>query len=556
MIMLNEWKSRSVYQIYPKSFCDSDGDGIGDLKGIISKLDYLKDLEIGAIWLTPIYKSPQIDNGYDISDYYDVDKMFGSKDDLVMLIKEAHNRDIKIMMDIVINHTSSEHKWFREALEDSASKYRDYYIIRPGKDGKEPNNWQSFFGGSAWEKIPGEENYYLHLFAKEQPDLNWENKNLRIELEKMMNYWIGLGVDSFRLDVINLISKENNLPDDFEPIDGKNGKRYYIKGPHLLEYLTELKNEVFKDKILTVGETMASSIEDGQQFTNSETGALDMVFSMQHLEVDFKNGDRWSVQDVNFKQLKEILSNWQEKLEDVGGWNSLFWSNHDQPRVVSRFGNDTEEEKRILSAKMLATALHFLKGTPFIYQGEEFGMTNPCYTVIEEYQDIETLNIYSERDAEHNPEVMKGIIRQSRDNARSPMQWDDTINAGFTTGNPWMLMGKNYIKVNALRDKENRNGIFAYYKKINHLRKNELVIQDGKYDNLDVKNDNVWVYTRNYEDNTLLVMVNFTDSNQYITLSQKNIRSILDAKKILSNYDDDKKITSCLRPYEAVVYKY
>nr|WP_294463253.1 alpha,alpha-phosphotrehalase [uncultured Blautia sp.] len=555
--MKEEWKKRTVYQIYPKSFCDSDGDGYGDIRGIISKLDYLRELGIGAVWITPMYCSPQIDNGYDISDYYEIDRRFGTKEDFLELVEEAHKRDIWIIMDIVLNHTSTEHKWFQKAFGEKEKKYRDYYIVRPGVNGKEPNNWKSFFGGSAWEKIEGEDNYYLHLFAKEQADLNWECEALRKELEDMMGYWVELGVDGFRLDVINLISKNQDFPDD-STLEDVPGKRYYINGPRLHEFLKEMNEKIFTPlNVLTVGETMDASVEDAVLFTRPQEHELDMIFSMEHMGVDYKDGDRWSVQDTDFLKLKEILSKWQYKMEETGGWNSLFWSNHDQPRVVSRFGD--EGKYRIESAKMLATVLHMLKGTPYIYQGEEFGMPNPGYERIEEYEDIESLNVYKERRERGIAveAIMKGICRQSRDNGRSPMQWDASEGNGFSIGTPWMKMGKSGSSINAEQDLKRQEGIFHYYKKLIEMRKTEELVREGKYIRLEENDPSVWCYLREGENEALLVIGNFFGAKTEFKMPETWKGSYVITGKLLANYQDTEIPDSHmkLRAYETAVFK-
>lgn len=555
--MKGDWKKTTVYQIYPKSFCDSNGDGYGDIPGIVSKLDYLKELGVGALWLTPLYCSPQIDNGYDISDYYNIDKMFGTKKDFLELLEEAHKREIKIIMDIVINHTSIEHEWFRRAFTEKEQKYRKYYIVKPGKDGAEPNNWKSFFGGSAWEKIEGEENYYLHLFAKEQADLNWECDAMKQELNDMMKYWLELGVDGFRLDVINLISKNQEFPDDTEP-KGTPGKRYYVNGPRIHDFLKELNQEVFAPyHALTVGETMDASIQDGMIYTKAENAELDTIFSMEHMEVDYKEGDRWTVQETDFLKLKQVLSKWQKSLDEANGWNSLFWSNHDQPRVVSRFGD--EGAYRLESAKMLATVLHMLKGTPYIYQGEEFGMINPGYERIEEYQDIESLNVFKERSERGIPkeQIMQGIIRQSRDNGRSPMQWDASVGAGFSSGKPWIKMGKSYKKINAEEDMKNAKGMYRYYQKLIELRKKEVLVVEGTYKCLEERNPSVWCYLREGDGKALLVIANFYGIKTKFTLPKELVEQYEITRILLSNYEDvkipEKEID--LKEYEAIVFK-
>lgn len=555
--MKGDWKNITVYQIYPKSFCDSNGDGYGDIPGIVSKLDYLKELGVGALWLTPLYRSPQIDNGYDISDYYQIDEMFGTKDDFLELLEEAHKREIRIIMDIVINHTSTEHEWFCKAFTEKHEQYRDYYIVKPGKNGAEPNNWKSFFGGSAWEKIEGEENYYLHLFAKEQADLNWECTELRQELKDMMKHWLSLGVDGFRLDVINLISKDQDFPDDMHPV-GTSGKRYYVNGPRIHEFLKELNEDVFAPcHALTVGETMDATVEDGILYTKEENRELDMIFSMEHLEVDYKEGDRWTVQETDFLKLKQILSKWQKRLDEADGWNSLFWSNHDQPRAVSRFGD--EGAFRIESAKMLATVLHMLKGTPYIYQGEEFGAVNPGYESIDEYQDIESLNIFRERKEQGIPEglIMQGINRQSRDNGRSPMQWDPSDGAGFSTGKPWMKMGKSFRTINAEADRNNDKGVFWFYQKLIGLRKTEPLVSEGTYRCMEENHPLVWCYLREGKTDALLVIANFYGKKTTFILPDELEEQYAVKSVLISNYEDAKRPEKemNLREYETVVFR-
>lgn len=555
--MKDAWKRTTVYQIYPKSFFDSNGDGYGDIKGIMKKLDYLEELGIGAIWLTPMYYSPQVDNGYDISDYNEIDPMFGTKEELLELFTESHRRDIRIIMDIVVNHTSTEHKWFKKAFMEHDEKYRNFYIVKEGGNGDVPNNWKSFFGGSAWENIEGENSCYLHLFAKEQADLNWECEQLRKEVIMMMQEWIKLGVDGFRLDVINLISKDPDFPNDLNPY-GIEGKQYYIRGPRIHEYLQELNREVFSPyEALTVGETMSASIEDAMLYTDPSRKELDMIFSMDHLEVDYKNGDRWTVQETDFVKLKHILSSWQLKLEEVNGWNSLFWSNHDQPRAVSRFGN--KGDYRIVSAKMLATMMHMLKGTPYIYQGEEFGMLDPGYETIEEYQDIESLHVYRERTESGIPQdiVMKGIRRQSRDNARSPMQWNGEEYAGFTKGTPWMIMGKRYQEINAETDRKDPNGIFHHYQKLIELRKEEDLVSEGSYWPLDDDHPYVWCYARVKDKEALLIIGNFYQSSVEYHLPDEFCECYDIEEVLLSNYENTMPVDGALvlREYECIIYK-
>jgi trehalose-6-phosphate hydrolase len=438
------WKKKVVYQIYPKSFRSSRGGATGDIRGIIEKLDYLAFLGVDYIWLTPIYKSPQNDNGYDVSDYYAIDESYGTMEEFEELLSEAKKRGIGIMMDIVVNHSSTEHKWFQEARKSKDNPYRDFYIWRD-----EPTNWQSKFGGSAWEYDEATGQYYLHLFDKTQADLNWENEAMRQEVYKMMRYWAEKGVSGFRLDVINLISKDQAFPNDSGEGAQGDGRKFYTDGPRVHEYLQEMNREVFAGTdIITVGEMSSTSIDNCIKYSNPDRNELSMTFSFHHLKVDYPNGEKWVKADFDFLQLKEIMSNWQKGMYEGGGWNAIFWCNHDQPRVVSRFGNDTTY--RVESAKMLATALHMLQGTPYIYQGEEIGMTNPEFTEIHQYRDVETLNIYKlkrEAGMSHD-EIMAAIQQKSRDNSRTPMQWDDSLHAGFTTGTPWIETASNYKEIN------------------------------------------------------------------------------------------------------------
>ena len=454
------WHSSVVYQIYPRSFKDSNGDGIGDINGIREKLDYLKELGIDVIWLSPVYKSPNDDNGYDISDYYDIMDEFGTMEDMDNLLKEANERGIKILMDLVVNHTSDEHKWFIEAKKSKDNEYRDYYIWRDSVDGNEPNDLGSTFSGSAWQYDETTGQYYLHLFSKKQPDLNWENGKVRNEVYKMMNFWVDKGIGGFRMDVIDLIGK---VPD--EMITGN--------GPKLHEYLQEMNKAALEgNDLLTVGETWGATPDVAKLYSNPERKELSMVFQFEHIGLDQIEGkEKWDVKSLELLDLKKVLSKWQTELEGQG-WNSLFWNNHDLPRIVSRWGND--KEYRIESAKMLATLLHGMKGTPYIYQGEELGMTNVRFDDINDYNDIESLNMYKDRLSKgysHN-EIMESIYAKGRDNARTPMQWDDSENAGFTTGTPWLAVNKNYDKINAKQCLQDENSIFNHYKKLIDIRKN------------------------------------------------------------------------------------
>ena len=538
------WHNSVVYQIYPTSFCDSNNDGIGDLNGIISKLDYLKNLGIDVIWLSPVYKSPNDDNGYDISDYYDIMDEFGTMEDMDRLLKEANNRNIKILMDLVVNHTSSEHKWFKEAIKNKDSKYRDYYIFRKPLDGDVPNRLESCFGGSAWEMDETSNEYYLHLFSKKQPDLNWENPNMRKEIYNMMNFWINKGIAGFRMDVIDLIGKD---------ID----KEITGNGPKLHTLIKEMNRETFGDKnLLTVGETWGVTPDIAKLYSNPNGDELSMVFQFEHIGLDeIKGKSKWDLANLDFVELKKVFSKWQAELEGRG-WNSLFWNNHDLPRIVSRWGNDKGEYRK-LSAKMLATILHMQKGTPYIYQGEEIGMTNVKFDSIEDYKDIETLNMYKERidkgyDRNH---IMNSIYVKSRDNARTPMQWSREQNGGFTKGIPWIRVNENYKDINvdeALRDKDS---VFYHYKALINLRKENDVIIYGTYNCIDINHKAIYSYVRELNGIKFLVVANFYDKIEKFILPQ-NIHYDK-CQLILSNYKDSNNIPNeiVLRPYEALIYK-
>lgn len=538
------WHNSVVYQIYPKSFCDSNNDGIGDLNGIISKLDYLKNLGIDVIWLSPVYKSPNDDNGYDISDYYDIMDEFGTMEDMDRLLKEANNRNIKILMDLVVNHTSSEHKWFKEAIKNKDSKYRDYYIFRKPLDGDVPNGLESCFGGSAWEMDETSNEYYLHLFSKKQPDLNWENPNMRKEIYNMMNFWINKGIYGFRMDVIDLIGKD---------ID----KEITGNGPKLHTLIKEMNRETFGDKnLLTVGETWGVTPDIAKLYSNPNGDELSMVFQFEHIGLDeIKGKSKWDLANLDFVELKKVFSKWQAELEGRG-WNSLFWNNHDLPRIVSRWGNDKGEYRK-LSAKMLATILHMQKGTPYIYQGEEIGMTNVKFDSIEDYKDIETLNMYKERiDKGYDRNyIMNSIYVKSRDNARTPMQWSREQNGGFTKGIPWIRVNENYKDINvdeALRDKDS---VFYHYKALINLRKENDVIIYGTYNCIDINHKAIYSYVRELNGIKFLVVANFYDKIEKFILPQ-NIHYDK-CQLILSNYKDSNNIPNeiVLRPYEALIYK-
>lgn len=535
------WHSSVVYQIYPRSFNDSNGDGIGDINGIREKLDYLKELGIDVIWLSPVYKSPNDDNGYDISDYCDIMDEFGTMEDMEKLLKEANEKGIKILMDLVVNHTSDEHKWFIEAKKSKDNEYRDYYIWRDPVDGHEPNDLGSCFSGSAWQYDETTGQYYLHLFSKKQPDLNWENEKVRDEVYKMMNFWVDKGIGGFRMDVIDLIGK---VPD--EMITGN--------GPKLHDYLQEMNKAALEGHdLLTVGETWGATPEIAKLYSNPKRKELSMVFQFEHIGLDQIEGkEKWDVKPLDLLDLKKVLSKWQTELEGEG-WNSLFWNNHDLPRIVSRWGND--REYRVESAKMLATLLHGMKGTPYIYQGEELGMTNVRFEDINEYNDIETLNMYKDRISKgySHDEIMASIYAKGRDNARTPMQWDSTENAGFTTGKPWLKVNKNYKFINAEDCLQDKDSIFYHYKKLIDIRKHNDTIIYGDYKLLLPEDKNVFAYSRELNGDKIVVVCNFY--NKEINLNFKE--DFNNVEILLSNYKDSSILMKDLklRPYEAIMYR-
>lgn len=551
------WKESVVYQIYPRSFKDSNGDGIGDLRGIIEKLDYLKFLGVDVLWLCPIYKSPNCDNGYDISDYKDIMDEFGTMEDFDELLFEAHKRGLKILMDLVVNHTSDEHIWFINSRKSKDNEYRDYYIWRKGKDGKEPNNWGSSFSGSAWEYDEATDMYYLHCFAKKQPDLNWENEKVRKEVQDIVKWWLDKGIDGFRMDVINMISKDQRFPDGIVPEGGLYGDMspYVMNGPRVHEYLKELNEKVLsKYDIMTVGETPCVTPEIAIDYVGEDRNELNMVFSFEHMDID-KDVINLTKKPLDLVELKKIMSKWQKGMSDRG-WNSLYWNNHDQPRVVSRFGNDTEYWDK--SAKMLATCLHMQQGTPYIYQGEEIGMTNVRFQDIEDYRDIAVINGYNEEviiKGRSHEQYMQYIYDFSRDNARTPMQWDDSDNGGFTTGKPWIKVNPNYTKINVAKQIGDKDSILNYYRRLIKLRKENEIIIYGDFELILPDDKNIFSYTRKLNDEMLLVICNFTSNNTEFSLPD-NINYV-DKNLLISNYDvanDDNIENFELRPYESRVY--
>ncbi|TLP90146.1 alpha,alpha-phosphotrehalase [Staphylococcus xylosus] len=511
----SDWRKSVVYQIYPKSFNDTTGNGEGDLQGIIEKLDYLQYLGVDYIWLTPVYESPMNDNGYDISDYYKINEKFGTIEDLKILVAEAHKRDLKIMMDIVINHTSTEHEWFKQAYADSDSEYRDYYFFKRSSDAQPPTNWESKFGGNAWKYDEKTDAYYLHLFDVTQADLNWDNPKVRCALYDIINYWIDFGIDGFRFDVINLISKG-----EFKNSE-KIGKEFYTDGPRVHEYLHEMNERTFGGKdLMTVGEMSSTTIDHCIKYTAPERQELSSVFNFHHLKVDYVNGEKWSNAKLDFHKLKDILMEWQQGIYEGGGWNAIFWCNHDQPRVVSRFGNDTNETLRKQSAKMLATVLHMMQGTPYIYQGEEIGMTDPGFASIDQYRDIESLNAYSnmKRAGYDEDEILTILGQKSRDNSRTPVQWTSEKNAGFTTGTPWIDIPDNFDQINVEAAIEDDQSVLHTYRDLIRLRHEYDIVTYGSIEPLYVEHDELFIYKRHYKDETWLVVANF--SKERITIPE------------------------------------
>ncbi len=545
------WKEAVVYQIYPRSFADSNGDGIGDLNGITEHLDYLKELGIDVIWLSPIYKSPNDDNGYDISDYRDIMTEFGTMDDFDRMLNAAHEHNIRIVMDLVVNHTSDEHAWFVESRSSVDNPYRDYYIWKEPRDGREPNNWQSCFSGSAWELDESTGMYYLHCFSKKQPDLNWDNPKVREEIFDMMTWWCEKGIDGFRMDVISMISKNPDYPDG--PVrDGIYGDLgpYVCNGPHVHEYLEEMNRKVLSAyDIMTVGEAAGVTIEEAKKYANNDGTELGMVFHFEHTDgvVTAENViGKWGYAQPKMTIVRDILNKWQTGLEGKA-WGSLYWDNHDQPRVVSRFGNDSPKWRE-LSAKMLATTLHMMKGTPYIYQGEEIGMTNMHFTSVDDCDDIEEINAYTQYVTEHGvvsaEEMLKCFDAVARDNARTPMQWDDSDNAGFTTGKPWFAVNPNYSKINVKAAVSDPDSVYNYYRKLIRLRHENEIIVYGSFRPLMTDSETVYAYERELDGKILTVACNWTEDEQPCPL--------FDAKKgkeLISNYTEHKQ--GVLQPYEA-----
>jgi len=553
------WRKATIYQIYPKSFCDIGGKGTGDIQGIISKLDYLHALGIDAIWLTPIYCSPMIDNGYDISDYYNINPDFGCMADFDQLLLTAHQKGIRIILDIVVNHTSTEHQWFQSAIADKNSPYRDYYIWQDPKNGREPNNWQSKFGGNAWKFDQKSGQYYLHLFAEQQADLNWENPKVRAEVENIISFWAEKGVDGFRLDVINLISKQPSFPED-----ESDGRKFYTDGPRAHEYLQRLSESVFnKYGSVTVGEMSSTSLAHCQQYSATDATELSMVFNFHHLKTDYKNGDKWTNAPLDLLQLKQIFNYWQQGMYNKG-WSALFWCNHDQPRIVSRFGDD--KKYRVQSAKMLANALHMMQGTPYIYQGEEIAMTNPHYQSISQYRDLESINMHRImlEEGKTEQQVMAILANKSRDNSRTPMQWNKKDQAGFSDVQPWITVASNYPEINVEDALLDQNSVFYHYQRLLILRKQLDVICWGDYQDLCPEHEQLFCYQRTTPEQKLLCINNF--SAEQVPYALPDSLCLENTRVIIANYNSPEQVDRngqvvnslaskaiTLRPFESLV---
>ena len=545
----NWWRQAVVYQIYPKSFQDSGDKGTGDLQGIIRRLDYLQELGVDALWLTPIYSSPQVDNGYDIADYYAIDPAFGTMQDFDQLVTACKQRGLHLIMDMVFNHTSTEHSWFKTAIQDPQSRFRDFYIWRNPVNGQEPNNWQSKFGGNAWAFDPQSSQYYLHLFSEQQADLNWENPEVREEIKKVLHFWADKGVDGFRLDVINLISKQQDFCDD----TSGDGRRFYTDGPRVHEYLQELAHDVFLPRgCMTVGEMSSTTLDHCQRYSRADGRELSMVFNFHHLKVDYPNGEKWQLAEPDFIELKKLFADWQNGLHQQG-WSALFWCNHDQPRIVSRFGHEGEYREK--SAKMLATVLHMLQGTPYIYQGEEIGMTNPHFQQIDDYRDVESLNLWLANQQQQIPssQTLTVLAARSRDNSRTPIPWDSSDTAGFSQAVPWIPFGDNVTTINVAAALENKNSVFYCYQQLIRLRKQHPVIVNGNYQDLLPDHPAIWCYQRDDGNRKLLVIANLSENSIEFELPDawKNI----DSECLLYNNETppllDERI---LTPYEVSVW--
>ncbi len=555
------WRTSTVYQVYPKSFNDTTGRGTGDIRGLMEKLDYIKGLGIDIVWLQPVYVSPQNDNGYDVADYCSIDPAYGTMDDFDELVAELKKRDMHLMIDIVVNHSSTEHRWFKEAISSRDNPYRDYYIWRdPAEDGGPPNNWQSKFGGPAWQYDEGTRQYYLTLFDKTQADLNWENEKVRAEVVDILTFWADKGVSGFRMDVINLISKDPAYPDDDGSVAPGDGRRFYTDGPRVHEYIKELNEKVFKPyDLVTVGEMSSTTLEHCIRYSNPKENEFSMTFNFHHLKVDYPNGQKWELKPYDFEELKRVLSDWQIGMQKGGGWNALFWNNHDQPRALTRFTNDCEYRSE--SAKMLATTLHGLQGTPYVYQGEEIGMPDPKWNDISEFRDVESLNMYTIlQEQGKTPEEAAHIVRvRSRDNSRLPMLWNDGDQAGFTTGTPWIKIDERYPLINAQAEVEDPQSIYHHYRKLIEMRKNLPVMTDGEYVRLDEGHPEIYAYARTNKEQTLVVISNFSDRGVSFVLPEEMHDHLTESRSVqllIGNTTEEPKLTPtvALRPYASYMW--
>ena len=543
---MGKFKKSTIYEIYLKSFCDSNGDGIGDIRGIISKLDYIKSLGVDYIWSTPFFVSPMNDNGYDVEDYKNINPVFGTMEDVDELISEAEKRGIGLMFDMVFNHTSTHHEWFKKALSGD-KKYMDYYIFKEGEADTPPTNWQSKFGGSAWEYVPSLKKWYLHLFDVTQADLNWNNPEVREELKNVIRFWKDKGVKGFRFDVVNLISK----PDVYEDDNTGDGRRFYTDGPRIHEFLKELVKDTGIEDMITVGEMSSTSLEHCIRYSDPAEKELSMCFNFHHLKVDYKDGNKWELMEPDYDRLKELFETWQTGMEKKNGWNALFWCNHDQPRIVSRFGDEKKYRKE--SAKMLATFIHMLRGTPYIYQGEELGMTNPGYEKIDEYRDVESINYYRILldEGKTEEEALNILGQRSRDNGRSPMQWNSEKYAGFSESEPWIGVAKNYKYINVEVEEKDEDSVLNYYRKLVDLRKQYEIIQDGSVEFLYGDQSEVFAYKRTLDGQELIVLNNLTE-NEVLLQEPADCKGY---ECLISNYiqENDKNSIKTLRPYESIV---
>ena len=543
---MKEFKNSTVYQIYPKSFCDSDGDGTGDIQGIIQKLDYIQSLGVDYIWCTPFFASPLNDNGYDVEDYRKINPLFGTMEDVEELIEKAEKRGLGLMLDMVFNHTSTHHEWFQKALRGDR-KYMDYYIFKEGSPEMPPTNWQSKFGGSAWEYVPALKKWYLHLFDVTQADLNWDNPDVREELKEVIRFWKEKGVKGFRFDVVNLISKPEVLEDDLEG----DGRRFYSDGPHVHQFLKELVADTEIEDMITVGEMSSTSLEHCIRYSNPEEKELSMCFNFQHLKVDYRDGNKWALKEPDYRELKELFETWQTEMEKGNGWSAVFWCNHDQPRILSRFGSEGKYWKE--SAKMLATCIHMLRGTPYIFQGEELGMTNPGYRKIGEYRDVESINYYHIllEEGKTEEEALEILGARSRDNGRSPMQWSAGPYAGFSQHEPWIGIPENHKNINVECEDEDEDSILNYYRKLVALRKQHRIIQEGSITFLYREETEIFAYERSLDGQKLIVLNNLSDRE----ISLPNAISLAGCRKLLGNYNQNKheSMVRTIRPYESIV---